>query len=98
MLLHSDQFQIVVRYMTTLDKFLTTVSNKKNVLSAYVSLVFATSEYPEKHLIIQSMNTVMNIKSTQNTQEMLSNIFHRIFNILCHFAIAIFYKIRKSTH
>ena len=39
----------------------------------YESLVLATSEFPEKHLIIQSINTVTNIKSTPNTQEMLSN-------------------------
>ena len=32
-----------------------------------------TSKSPEKRLIIQSLNTVMNIKSTQNTQEMLSD-------------------------
>ena len=34
-----------------------------------MSLVFVTSETSEKHLIIQSINTVMNNKSTQNTQE-----------------------------
>ena len=62
--------------MTTLDKFLMTVTNKNNVLSAVksTSLVFVTSEFPEKRLIIQSVNTVLNyIKGTQNTQEMFSN-------------------------
>ena len=62
--------------MTTLDKFLMTVTNRNNALSAikiYVSLVFVTSIFPEKRLIIQTINTVMNIKSTQNTQEMFSN-------------------------
>ena len=35
-----------------------------------MSLVFATSETSEKSLIIiQSTNNVLNIKSTQNTQE-----------------------------
>ena len=34
-----------------------------------MSLVFATSETSEKRLIIQSINIVMNNKSTQNTQE-----------------------------
>ena len=34
-----------------------------------MSLVFATSVTSEKRLIIQSVNIVMNNKSTQNTQE-----------------------------
>ena len=34
-----------------------------------MSLVFATSETSEKRLIFQSINIVMNNKSTQNTQE-----------------------------
>ena len=34
-----------------------------------MSLVFATSETAGKRLIFQSINMVMNNKSTQNTQE-----------------------------
>ena len=34
-----------------------------------MSLVFATSKTSEKRSIIQSVNIVMNNKSTQNTQE-----------------------------
>ena len=34
-----------------------------------MSLVFATSKTSKKRLIIQSVNIVMNNKSTQNTQE-----------------------------
>ena len=34
-----------------------------------MSLVFATSETSKKRSIIQSINIVMNNKSTQNTQE-----------------------------
>ena len=34
-----------------------------------MSLVFATSEIVEKRLIFQSINIVMNNKSTQNTQK-----------------------------
>ena len=34
-----------------------------------MSLVFATSKTSEKHLIIWSMNIVMNNKSTRNIQE-----------------------------
>ena len=34
-----------------------------------MSLVFATSKTSEEHLIIQSINIVLNNKSTQKTQE-----------------------------
>ena len=51
-----------------------------------MSLVFATSKTFEKRLIIQSINIVMNNKSTQNTQENIVkhsftefSIFHAIF-------------------
>ena len=51
-----------------------------------MSLVFATSKTSEKRLIIQSINIVMNNKSTQNTQENVVkhsfiefSIFHAIF-------------------
>ena len=46
-----------------------------------MSLVFATSETAEKRLIFQSINIIMNNKSTQNTQENVDkefSIFHAI--------------------
>ena len=61
--------------MTILDKFLMIVINK-NIRIAVKSTCHKFSRlpnFPKKSLIIQSINTVMNIKSTQNSQE---NVIH----------------------
>ena len=44
-------------------------------------LVFATSETAEKCLIFQSINIVMNNKSTQNTQENVVKNYFKEFSI-----------------
>ena len=57
--------------MKTLDTFLMTFINKNNVLIAENGNVISFRDFRnfEKRLIIQSINIVMNNKSTQNTQE-----------------------------
>ena len=58
--------------MNTLDKFFNDFYQQKTMgllPKMLMSLVFATSETSEKRVIIQSINIVMNNKSTQNTQE-----------------------------
>ena len=64
-----------------------TFIDKNNLLSAEnLNVISATSKTSEKRLIIQSINIVMNNKSTQNTQENVVkhsfiefSIFHAIF-------------------
>ena len=46
-----------------------------------MSLVFATSETAEKRLNFQSVNIVMNNKSTQNTQENVVKHYFKEFSI-----------------
>ena len=46
-----------------------------------MSLVFATSETAEKRLIFQSVNIVMNNKSTQNMQENVVKHYFKEFSI-----------------
>ena len=46
-----------------------------------MSLVFATSEIAEKCLIFQSINIVMNNKSTQNMQENIAKPYFKDFSI-----------------
>ena len=57
--------------MNTLDKFLMTFINKNNVLIAENLNVISFRDFQNvrKTIIIQSVNMVMNNKSTQNTQE-----------------------------
>ena len=58
--------------MNTEDKFLMTFMNKNNLLIAENLNVISFRDFQnfrKKHLIIQSINIVINNKSTQNTQE-----------------------------
>ena len=57
--------------LNTLDKFLMTFINKNNVLIAENVNVISFRDFRkfEKRLSIQSINIVMNNKSTQNTEE-----------------------------
>ena len=86
--------------MNTLDMFLMTFSNKNNLLIAKKSKCHYFSQLPKlpKNVeTIQSINIVMNNKSTQNTQEnVFKHSFIEFFNISCHFQVVTFYKINKS--
>ena len=72
--------------MITLAKFLMTVINKKHVLIAVKSTChkFSRLLFSQKSLIIQSINTVMNIKSAQNSQE---NVIHSFIEFSIFHAI-----------
>ena len=75
-LFHSDQFRIVVPLNDYFRRVFNDCYQQKHVLIAVKSTCHKFSplpNFPKKSLIIQSINTVMNIKSAQNSQK---NIIH----------------------
>ena len=70
--------------MNTLDKFLMTFINKNSVLIAENLNVISFRDFrncQKKRLIFQSINIVMNNKSTQNMQENVVKHYFKEFSI-----------------